>query len=112
MGLFFGMVALRASPSFQVMVLGAPSVGKSAFIERFIRQHFSKGIGHYKFSLQERSTISIVTKNGHKQKLELWDSYGEDYIGLRDMCIKYCDGFIIMYSIDDYKSFSNITKYK
>merc|ERR1712137_1134195 len=115
-------IALRASTAhmprtqprtdaYQVVVLGAPNVGKSSFIERFIREYFQKQAQKPNITYKERSTIHIQTKEGD-QTLELWDSYGEDYVGLRDMCIKYCDGFIIMYSIDSEESFQQITKYK
>merc|ERR1712137_165634 len=115
-------IALRASTAhmprtqprtdaYQVVVLGAPNVGKSSFIERFIREYFQKQAQKPNVTYKERSTIHVQTKEGD-QTLELWDSYGEDYVGLRDMCIKYCDGFIIMYSIDSEESFQQITKYK
>merc|ERR1712137_408074 len=115
-------IALRASTAhmprtqprtdaYQVVVLGAPNVGKSSFIERFIREYFQKQAQKPNVTYKERSTIHVQTKEGD-QTLELWDSYGEDYVGLRDMCIKYCDGFIIMYSIDNMESFEQIMKYK
>jgi len=98
--------------NIQIMILGNENVGKSSFIEAYIKSHFKQTNGKCSFGIQERSTLRVTDKLGEKLILELWDSYGEDYVGLRDMSIKYCDGFIILYSIDDIDSFNDIKKYK
>ena len=89
----------------KIAVLGQSMVGKSAITFRFIKN---------KFPTQHDTTIedaySVPAKvDGIQCNLEILDTAGQDdYQTMLDTWISSVDGFILVYSIDNKKSFESI----
>ena len=89
----------------KIAILGQSLVGKSALTFRFI---------HNKFSNEHDPTIedtyTIPAKIDEIQcQLEILDTAGQDdYITMLDTWINSSDGFILVYAIDNIKSFETM----
>ncbi|XP_045024916.1 uncharacterized protein LOC116916320 [Daphnia magna] len=115
------LASLSLRPRWRVMVLGHHSVGKSAFVVRFLTRRF---IGDYDPKLERCYPVN-TTLNGDHVMLELLDSGGhhlevrankrrhwlclnnEDDGSQSDLeaKIRWADAFILLYSVTDKCSF-------
>ncbi|KAF8224146.1 hypothetical protein L208DRAFT_1410711 [Tricholoma matsutake] len=81
---------------FNVVVLGAGGVGKSALTVRFIRDVF---VEHYDPTIEEeyRRTLTV---DGQLSSLEVLDTAGaEQFTSLNELYIKTGRGFILVFSL-------------
>ncbi|XP_046446068.1 ras-like protein 1 [Daphnia pulex] len=99
------LATLSLRPRWRVMVLGHHSVGKSAFVVRFLTRRF---IGDYDPKLERCYPVN-TTLNGEHVMLELLDSGGHH---LEDGSqsdleakIRWADAFVLLYSVTDKCSF-------
>uniref|UniRef100_A0A8C8VPV6 small monomeric GTPase n=1 Tax=Pelusios castaneus TaxID=367368 RepID=A0A8C8VPV6_9SAUR len=96
----------------KLAVLGAGSVGKSAMIVRFLTKRF---IGDY-----EPNTGNLYSRlvhiEGDQVSIQVQDTPGciqvqEGFVQMLDSlsrCVKWADGFLLVYSITDYSSYQSI----
>ena len=93
-------------PEIKVILLGEAAVGKTSIIRRYYDETFD---------FNESSTISmsyvdkVVELNEKKYKLIIWDSIGQEtYRAVTKLFLKNSKLVILVYSIDDKKSFDNL----
>ncbi|KYO27422.1 ras-like protein family member 11A [Alligator mississippiensis] len=96
----------------KLAVLGSGRVGKSAMIVRFLTKRF---IGDY-----EPNTGSLYSRlvhvEGDEVSIQIQDTPGclqvkEDFVQVLDSfsrCVKWAEGFLLVYSITDYSSYQSI----
>ncbi|MBN1213967.1 MAG: GTP-binding protein [Candidatus Lokiarchaeota archaeon] len=95
---------------FKIIIIGAPNVGKTSIVQRYISGHFSK---------EYRSTIGtniytkdIDLKNGTKIKLNLWDIAGQErWRRMRHRYYIGTHGAIILGDLSRKRSFDNIVDF-
>jgi len=95
-----------ATPSsYKVVVMGAAGVGKTCFIVQLVSGKFVEA---YDPTLEDSYRKQIAVE-GKEYMLDIFDTAGqEDFSAVRDSYMSTGDGFIIMYSIIDLKSFSEV----
>jgi len=107
-----------ATPSsYKVVVMGAAGVGKTCFIVQLVSGKFVEA---YDPTLEDSYRKQIAVE-GKEYMLDIFDTAGQEdfsYVALsrvitpdsavRDSYMSTGDGFIIMYSIIDLKSFSEV----
>ena len=93
----------------KVLMIGESGVGKSCLISRFNKNEFSAS---------HLATIAIDFKmklteiNGSKVKMQIWDTAGQErFATLTNGFFKGSDGIVVVYSVDDEKSFENVNKW-
>ncbi|CAM1318431.1 Uncharacterised protein g6932 [Pycnogonum litorale] len=91
----------------KVAVLGAPGVGKSALIVRFLTKRY---IGEYDHQTENIYKSEILV-DGDPIIFEIADTCQQNDVTLpRDDTVQWADGFMLVYSITDRKSFDTVKK--
>lgn len=91
----------------KLVMLGGGGVGKSAITIQFVQDKFIKD---YDPTIEDSYRKQVVV-DGRVSMLSIWDTAGqEEYEALQDGYIRDADGFVIVYSIIDKKSFDSIRK--
>jgi len=86
----------RGMRHFNVVVLGAGGVGKSALTVRFVQDVF---LENYDPTIEE-AYRRIVDVDGVKASLEVLDTAGaEQFIALKELYIKSGQGFVLVFSL-------------
>jgi len=88
---------------FKLCILGAGGVGKSALVVQFCKDKFVE-----RFDPTIEDAYRQQTEvDGEAHMLEIYDTAGqEEFKSLRDTYIKAAEGFIVAYSINTKRSFS------
>lgn len=94
----------------KVVLLGDGGVGKSSLMNRFVSG---------KFDSQSFHTIGVeflnkdVTLDGETFTLQIWDTAGQErFKSLRTPFYRGSDLCLLVYAVDDVKSFTNLTMWK
>mmetsp|Transcript_12280 Transcript_12280/g.13580 ORF Transcript_12280/g.13580 Transcript_12280/m.13580 type:complete len:194 (-) Transcript_12280:44-625(-) len=93
----------------KIVVAGGGAVGKSALTIQFVQRQF---ITSYDPTVEDsyRKTVDL---DGTPVVLDILDTAGqEEYSFLRDQYYKHGDGFLLVYSIIDQNSFTEITRFR
>jgi GTPase KRas protein len=93
----------------KVVMLGNGGVGKSAITYRFVHNKFNES---YNPTIEDsyRKQIKLDNQN---IVLDILDTAGqEEYIELREVYMRGGEGFIIVFSITDKKSFQEVTEFR
>lgn len=87
----------------KVVVCGARGSGKTSLIEKVIYDHN----GPFSPTLEDVYVASVLTDRGTKENLRLYDTAGLDDNNkeLPRFLLHAADGFLIVYSVDDEKSY-------
>jgi small GTP-binding protein len=86
----------------RLVVLGDGGVGKTCIIIRFVRDMFFEG---YTPTLEAHYEATIKLANGDSLPIAITDTAGqEDFVSLRDLCMKEGDLFLVVYSVTEFKS--------
>jgi len=89
---------------YSMVMLGLGGVGKSALTIQFVQSKFIKD---YDPTIEDSYRKQVVV-DGKVAMLTIWDTAGqEEYEALQDGYIRDADGFLVVYSITDRKSFDN-----
>jgi len=103
-----GSTSQDAGRIWTFVMLGIGGVGKSALTIQFVQDKF---IRDYDPTIEDSYRKQVVV-DGKVAMLMLWDTAGqEEYEALQDGYIRESDGFAIIYSITDRRSFEQISKY-
>lgn len=89
------------SREYKIIIMGSCRVGKSALTLRFIHDIF---LEKYDPTIEDsyRTTINLDNDN---YIIEILDTAGtEEFMCMRDLCIKDGHGFVLVYSIDSYST--------
>lgn len=93
----------------KIVMLGNGGVGKSAITFRFVQNKF---VESYNPTIEDsyRKQIKVESQN---IVLDILDTAGqEEYTELREVYMRGGEGFIIVYSITDKKSFQEVTEFR
>ncbi|XP_067682637.1 ras-related protein Rap-1-like [Haliotis asinina] len=96
----------NADDSFNIAVMGAPMVGKSVLINKFVN---GTAPTCYWPTVQERYT-KCMDIEGRRAVLDIFDTPGGYCFSyLRDVAIANADAFVLVYSVKDEASFETLT---
>ena len=91
----------------KLVVLGKSLVGKSALTFRFINNQFPK---EHDTTIEDQYK-TVININGSQVRLEILDTAGQDdYQSMLETWINSGAGFLLVYSIDDMESFTEVQK--
>lgn len=99
----------------KIVIIGNSAVGKTNILLRFVDENYS--IVHTPtIGVDFRSKIIALPqqKNSHKNKikLQLWDTAGQErFRTLNETYFKGASGIIIVYAINDRKSFEDVSSW-
>ena len=89
----------------KIGILGISFVGKSSLVYRFI---YDKFLSEQEATIEEQFSKTLILENINC-KLDILDTAGQDdYQSMIDTWINSVDGYILVYSIDNYESFEAI----
>ena len=92
--------------AFKIIIIGNPSVGKSSLIKRAIKNEF---IENYSTTIGFEFLTMYIKVNDLKFKLHIWDTCGQEiYRSIIKAFYKNSVIAIIVYSVEDKKSFEDI----
>lgn len=98
------------SKTYQIIVIGEGSVGKSALCLRFVKGEFNI---EYNPTIEDSYSKDINVSSGASVTLSIIDTAGqEEYISLREQYYIKGDGFVLVYSIDNRNSFNSLKTHR
>ncbi|XP_025088229.1 ras-related and estrogen-regulated growth inhibitor-like [Pomacea canaliculata] len=98
---------LRTADS-KIMVLGTSGVGKSALVVRFLTNRF---IWEYDPTL-ESTYKHLTTVDDESVVMEILDTAGQEETIQREGGVRWADGYVLVYAINDRSSFGAIPSLK
>jgi GTPase KRas protein len=94
---------------YKLVVVGAGGVGKSALTIQLIQNHF---VDEYDPTIEDSYRKQVVI-DGETCLLDILDTAGqEEYSAMRDQYMRTGEGFLIVFAIDNMKSFEDIDSYR
>jgi len=98
-----------APREMKIVMLGNGGVGKSAITFRFVQNKF---VESYNPTIEDSYRKQLKVDN-HNVVLDILDTAGqEEYTELREVYMRGGEGFVIVYSIVDKKSFQEVTEFR
>ena len=92
-----------------MVVVGAGGVGKSALTIQLIQNHF---VDEYDPTIEDSYRKQVVI-DGETCLLDILDTAGqEEYSAMRDQYMRTGEGFLIVFAVNNAKSFEDITAYR
>ncbi|XP_071114839.1 ras-related protein Rap-2a-like [Haliotis cracherodii] len=100
------MSAATTNESVNIVVLGAPGVGKSAIITQFLHHKFLEQSG---FTIELKQQTVVVGEANRRVALDIVDTPGGYcFQERRRMAIREGDAFILVFSLEDEFSFETV----
>lgn len=94
---------------YKLVVVGAGGVGKSALTIQLIQNHF---VDEYDPTIEDSYRKQVVI-DGETCLLDILDTAGqEEYSAMRDQYMRTGEGFLIVFAVNNIKSFEDITTYR
>jgi len=95
---------------YKLVVVGAGGVGKSALTIQLIQDHF---MDEYDPTIEDSYRKQVVI-DGETCLLDIIDTAGQEdeYGALKDQCMRTGEGFLIVFAVNNAKSFEEITAYR
>ncbi|XP_065175434.1 GTPase HRas-like [Sycon ciliatum] len=94
---------------YKLVVVGAGGVGKSALTIQLIQNHF---VEEYDPTIEDSYRKQVVI-DGETCLLDILDTAGqEEYSAMRDQYMRTGEGFLLVYAINNDKSFEDISTYR
>jgi len=94
---------------YKLVVVGAGGVGKSALTIQLIQNHF---VDEYDPTIEDSYRKQVVI-DGETCLLDILDTAGqEEYSAMRDQYMRTGEGFLIVFAVNNAKSFEDITAYR
>ena len=99
----------KAMTEYKLVVVGAGGVGKSALTIQLIQNHF---VDEYDPTIEDSYRKQVVI-DGETCLLDILDTAGqEEYSAMRDQYMRTGEGFLIVFAVNNAKSFEDITAYR
>ena len=99
-------LCLRVSPKFKIILIGDSNVGKTAIINRFINNIFSKD---HHCTIGVEFFVKSVIVGEDKVDLQIWDTCGQErYKTITKQYYREINGYILIFDLSNKNSFSNI----
>ncbi|XP_045175907.1 ras-related and estrogen-regulated growth inhibitor-like [Mercenaria mercenaria] len=92
----------------KICILGGPGVGKSALVVRFLTRRF---IWEYDPTL-ECTYKHHTTIDDEPVAMEILDTAGQEWTMHRDGHVRWADGFVLVYAVNDRQSFEEACNLK
>ncbi|GAB1298314.1 GTPase NRas [Apodemus speciosus] len=93
---------------YNLVVVGASGVGKSALTSQLTHYHFVK---EYDPTIEDSFRKQVVI-DGEACVMDILDTSGqEDFSAMRDQCMRAGEGFLCVFAMNDSKSFAEINLY-
>lgn len=94
---------------YKLVVVGDGGVGKSALTIQFIQNHF---VEEYDPTIEDSYRKQVVI-DGETCLLDILDTAGqEEYSAMRDQYMRTGEGFLLVFAVNESKSFENVTHYR
>lgn len=94
---------------YKLVVVGAGGVGKSALTIQLIQNHF---VDEYDPTIEDSYRKQVVI-DGETCILDILDTAGqEEYSAMRDQYMRTGEGFLLVYAINNAKSYEDIAMYR
>jgi len=94
---------------YKLVVVGAGGVGKSALTIQLIQNHF---VDEYDPTIEDSYRKQVVI-DGETCLLDILDTAGqEEYSAMRDQYMRTGEGFLLVFAVNNGKSFEDINTYK
>ncbi|VDN18617.1 unnamed protein product [Gongylonema pulchrum] len=94
---------------YKLVVVGDGGVGKSALTIQLIQNHF---VEEYDPTIEDSYRKQVVI-DGETCLLDILDTAGqEEYSAMRDQYMRTGEGFLLVFAINEAKSFENVTQYR
>lgn len=94
---------------YKLVVVGAGGVGKSALTIQLIQNHF---VDEYDPTIEDSYRKQVVI-DGETCLLDILDTAGqEEYSAMRDQYMRTGEGFLLVFAINNAKSFEDINTYR
>merc|ERR1712179_45192 len=95
---------------YKLVVVGAGGVGKSALTIQLLQDHF---MDEYDPTIEDSYRKQVVI-DGETCLLDIIDTAGrgDEYSALKDQCMRTGEGFLIVFAVNNAKSFEEITAYR
>merc|ERR1712066_567592 len=98
-----------AMTEYKLVVVGAGGVGKSALTIQLIQSHF---VDEYDPTIEDSYRKQVVI-DGETCLLDILDTAcQEEYSAMRDQYMRTGEGFLIVFAVNNAKSFEDITQYR
>ncbi|XP_050426242.1 ras-related protein Rab-7L1-like [Adelges cooleyi] len=96
---------------FKVIIIGDPTVGKTAFVKRYVQNSYSR---EYKGTVGVDFALKIIKISETETiKLQLWDIAGQErFTWMTRVYYKDAHGCVIMFDLSNKNSFVNTLKWK
>lgn len=96
---------------FKVIIIGDPTVGKTAFVKRYVQNSYTR---EYKGTVGVDFALKIVKVSDTETiKLQLWDIAGQErFTWMTRVYYKDAHGCVIMFDLSNKNSFLNSLKWK
>ena len=90
--------------------IGDSQVGKSAMTEIYLNREFSEEyLTTIGININTKDTKIIINGEEKEIKVKIWDTAGQEkFKSISTQYIKNCDGILLIYAINDRKSFEKI----
>ncbi|XP_015928756.1 ras-related protein Rap-1 [Parasteatoda tepidariorum] len=99
------MNILKVADHPKVVVMGAAGVGKTSIVCQFLYERFP--LDHIPTVEEMHKTVYDIS--GSKLSLDLLDTSGSfQFPAMRELAIKTCDAFVLVYAINDAESFQYV----
>lgn len=94
---------------YKLVVVGAGGVGKSALTIQLIQNHF---VDEYDPTIEDSYRKQVVI-DGETCLLDILDTAGqEEYSAMRDQYMRTGEGFLLVFAVNNAKSFEDIATYR
>jgi len=94
---------------YKLVVVGAGGVGKSALTIQLIQNHF---VDEYDPTIEDSYRKQVVI-DGETCLLDILDTAGqEEYSAMRDQYMRTGEGFLLVFAVNNEKSFEDISVYR
>merc|ERR1711911_351508 len=94
---------------YKLVVVGAGGVGKSALTIQLIQNHF---VDEYDPTIEDSYRKQVVI-DGETCLLDILDTAGqEEYSAMRDQYMRTGEGFLLVFAVNNAKSFEDISAYR
>jgi len=94
---------------YKLVVVGDGGVGKSALTIQLIQNHFFE---EYDPTIEDSYRKQVVI-DGETCLLDILDTAGqEEYSAMRDQYMRTGEGFLLVFAVNEAKSFENISSYR
>ncbi|KAF4524170.1 hypothetical protein B566_EDAN010626 [Ephemera danica] len=94
---------------YKLVVVGAGGVGKSALTIQLIQNHF---VDEYDPTIEDSYRKQVVI-DGETCLLDILDTAGqEEYSAMRDQYMRTGEGFLLVFAVNNAKSFEDISMYR